>query len=180
MLSLIVFLPMLGALALLLAPKERVKHIAFGHVLATISAVFDKYVLDGVVNLTGWLTRAGAGISGDFLDRNGFGGAQERKRPGLVTLFVILAALVITAFLLSGAYAAALWAGVVLWLLLGVDGLVNDIGRVAWDAAFAACRPQTGRIRMYVLLTAGAAAVAVVVILWNSSGPTEAVGAVVP
>ena len=159
---------------------NRVFHYGFSRVLANVSAGFDKYVIDGVVNLTGWLTRAGAGISGDFLDRNGFGGAQERKRPGLVTLFVILATVAITSFLLSGAYTAALWAGAVLWLLLGVDGLVNDVGRVAWDAAQAACRPQTGRIRMYVLLTAGAAAVAVVVILWNSNGPTAAVGAVLP
>ncbi|MCH7725973.1 MAG: hypothetical protein IH991_05755 [Planctomycetes bacterium] len=159
---------------------NRVFHYGFSRVLANVSAAFDKYVVDGVVNLTGWLTRAGAGISGDFLDRNGISGAQERKRPGLVTLFVILAAVVITSLLSDGAYTAALWVGVVLWLLLGVDGLVNDIGRVAWDAAQAACRPQTGRIRMYVLMTAGAAAVAVVVILWNSNGPAGAVGAVVP
>ena len=62
----------------------------------------------------------------------------------------------------------------VIWLVLGVDGLVKDLAQTAAGFASALRRPQSGRIRMYVLAAATAAAIGVIVVLWFGGSAAQA------
>ena len=48
----------------------------------------------------------------------------------------------------------------------GVDGIVNGIARTSWDIGGAMRKPQTGRIRNYVLSAVAVATVVVIGILY--------------
>jgi NADH:ubiquinone oxidoreductase subunit 5 (subunit L)/multisubunit Na+/H+ antiporter MnhA subunit len=52
----------------------------------------------------------------------------------------------------------------------GVDGIVNGIARTTWDAGGVMRRPQTGRIRNYVLSAVAVATVVVIGILYFGLG----------
>ena len=51
----------------------------------------------------------------------------------------------------------------------GVDGVVNGIAQTSQDIGGALRKPQTGRVRNYVLLAAGAATVAIICLAWLAS-----------
>ncbi|MBN1491964.1 MAG: NADH-quinone oxidoreductase subunit L [Phycisphaerae bacterium] len=129
----------------------------------------DTYVVDGVVNAVGRLTQRLAQVSGMGLDRDGAAGssAAPGEPPagrGLGFLTCLMVAAVTTSLMLDGAYLAALAVLLAAWAVLGIDGMVNDLGRGALAFADAVRRPQTGRIRDYVLLAVGS--VAVVLLVW--------------
>jgi NADH-quinone oxidoreductase subunit L len=48
----------------------------------------------------------------------------------------------------------------------GVDGMYNGVSKTALDVADLMRRPQTGRIRQYVLFAAGTATIVLAVVLW--------------
>ncbi len=61
----------------------------------------------------------------------------------------------------------------------GVDGVVNGIAKTSMDVGDMMRRPQTGRIRHYVLFAAGAATVVLIVLLMWESGSGGAAAAAV-
>jgi NADH:ubiquinone oxidoreductase subunit 5 (subunit L)/multisubunit Na+/H+ antiporter MnhA subunit len=137
-------------------------------VVAVISWWIDKYVIDGVVNLAGWVTRVVADVSGNRMDARGMVNAppSTRARDWFMAVVLVLAAYLVWSGFWPGDFQAGVWIAFVVFLLvLGVDGLVNDLGGMAWDTAGMMRRPQSGNIRTYVILAAGAAAVAIVLVL---------------
>jgi NADH-quinone oxidoreductase subunit L len=56
----------------------------------------------------------------------------------------------------------------------GVDGVINGVAQTSIDFGGQVRRPQTGRIRNYVLFAAAVAVVALVCVLWFTAGPSEA------
>ncbi len=125
----------------------------------------DVYIVDGLVNFAGWLGRALSSLSGDVLDRAGAAGndSPEAREPAGRTigfLGCVATAASVTILLATGAPGAAIGLLVAAWLVLGIDGIVNDLARGAWDIAGLLRRPQTGRVRNYVLFAAGGAALA--------------------
>jgi len=91
-------------------------------VIKTVAALFDKLVVDGVVNLSAAITRGLATLSGRVIDAK------------------------------------------------VVDGAVNGVAQAAWELGGVLRTPQDGRIRNYVLYVAGAAAVALFIIIWPWRG----------
>lgn len=61
----------------------------------------------------------------------------------------------------------------------GVDGVVNGVAAASFDLSNVIRRPQTGRIRNYVLFAAGVAAVVLLCVLWWSS-PESAPAMILP
>ncbi|MBI4719598.1 MAG: NADH-quinone oxidoreductase subunit L [Planctomycetes bacterium] len=61
----------------------------------------------------------------------------------------------------------------------GVDGVVNGVAAASFDLSNVIRRPQTGRIRNYVLFAAGVAAVVLLGVLWWSS-PESAPAMILP
>jgi NADH-quinone oxidoreductase subunit L len=93
-------------------------------VLGYVMMLFDKIVIDGLVNLSAFVTR----IFGVLVGRQ-FDMSVEQGDIGLV------------------------------------DAIANGIARTALDAGSAVRRPQTGRIRTYVLVAAGSVAVVLCAVL---------------
>jgi NADH-quinone oxidoreductase subunit L len=138
--------------------------------LKTVCNWIDVYIVDGIVNAVGWVVRALAMLAGDIFDRAGAATSpapaeQETTGRGLGFLAVLVVAVSTTVLLADGLYRTAVWVLVAAWLVLGIDGIVNDLARGALQIADAVRRPQTGRIRNYVLFAAGSAAVVLTVMI---------------
>lgn len=138
--------------------------------LKSICNWLDTYIVDGLVNAAGWLVRALAMLAGDIFDRAGAATSpapamEETTGRGLGFIACIAVAISTTVMLAAGSYRAAVWVLVAAWLILGIDGIVNDLARGALQIADAVRRPQTGRIRNYVLFAAGGAAVTLLVMI---------------
>ncbi len=142
-------------------------------VIAGICGAIDRYFIDKLVDFSAWVTRVLSYISGNRLDMNGMN-AAPRGYDGLVVLLLITGAFGAAWKLSTGDDYAPLWIGVILWVVLGVDGLVNDLAQTAAGFATALRRPQSGRIRMYVLPAAAAAAIGVIAVLWFGAGAVQA------
>jgi proton-translocating NADH-quinone oxidoreductase chain L len=97
--------------------------------LGGVMRLFDNIVVDGLVNLAGFFTRAIGIFTGRQLDM-----PVERGDIGVV------------------------------------DWIANALARVGLGIGTAVRRPQTGRIRTYVLLTAGSAAVVLLAVLIIGGG----------
>ena len=136
----------------------------------SISGWVDTYIVDGLVNFAGWLGRALAAFSGDVLDRAGAAGSElppSREPAGRTLGFLACAVTVVSASILlaAGSYGLAVLVLAAAWLVLGIDGVVNDLARGACDIADVLRGPQTGRIRNYILFAAGGAAVVLAVMI---------------
>jgi len=136
-------------------------------VLKSVSCWVDTRIVDGLVNGAGWLVRGASWAAGRVLDRSGVAGspgAEPEEPAGRVAgAAVFLASVALAAGLwVRGAPAGAFFVLIAVWVLLGIDGIVNDLGRGAIAVADAVRRPQTGRIRHYLLFAAGAAAAGMV------------------
>ncbi|MFO0973561.1 MAG: NADH-quinone oxidoreductase subunit L [Phycisphaerae bacterium] len=105
-------------------------------VVAKISGLIDKIVVDGVVNGAAALTRVGALFAGRQLDMP--------VKDGDIGF---------------------------------VDLLVNGVGKLALSAGNAVRRPQSGRIRMYILTAAAAAACVLLFVAFNDEISRWALGA---
>lgn len=93
--------------------------------LARIAYAFDKYIIDGLVNLSAALTRVWAFFTGRQLDMP--------VKPGDVGL---------------------------------VDAMVNGVANIAYTAGGALRRPQSGRIRLYILSAAGVVSLALLFVVF--------------
>jgi len=138
--------------------------------LKSVANWIDVYIVDGLVNAAGWLVRTVAMLAGDIFDRAGAAtspapATEETAGRGLGFLACVVVTISTTVLLAGGSYRTAVWVLVAAWLILGIDGIVNDLARGAWQIAGAVRRPQTGRIRNYVLFAAGGAAVVLMVMI---------------
>ena len=129
----------------------------------------DTHIVDGLVNLCGRVTRAFSSIAGNVLDRSGTYGVEPAagEQAGRLGGFMMLAAVLAVAgiMLAYGATGAAIALLVMAWVALGIDGIVNDLARGAWQVATSLRAVQSGRIRQYVLFAAGSAAVVLLVLV---------------
>ncbi|HOW18815.1 MAG TPA: hypothetical protein PLC79_07235, partial [Phycisphaerae bacterium] len=138
--------------------------------LRSIANWIDVYIVDGLVNAAGWLVRLLSLLAGDIFDRAGAATSpapaeQETAGRGLGFVACVVVAISTSVLLAGGSYRTAVWVLVAAWLILGIDGIVNDLACGAWQIAGAVRRPQTGRIRNYVLFAAGGAAVVLMVMI---------------
>jgi hypothetical protein len=158
-------------------------------VVAGISRLFDTYIVDGLVNLAGWVTERLSVLSGLVLDARGlihraFEGNTDKTITFLI--FLMFAGVALTGVvgmiegtpvLKDGMPVFLAFALAAIWVMLGIDGFVNDIGTAAWRVAGWARSGQDGRIRHYVMFAAAGAVVVVLAILfWDTlfaSGVTE-------